>query len=99
MCMRMRHFRIELRLCVFGFVFPVVAACAMSAVIAQLHGLEPGQTVSFDYCRGRWVNPFFLGKTYAGKNLCKFGHEGGWHGDWVLNNELDEVRAKLLTIN
>ena len=23
----------------------------------------------------------------------------GWHGEWVVNNELDEVRAKLLTIN
>ena len=95
----MRQFRIELRLRVFGFEFPVVAAGAMSAVFAKLRGLEEGQTASFDYLRGRWNNPFFLGKTFAGKNVCKYGHSGGWHGEWVLDNELDQVRAKLLTIN
>ena len=65
-----------------------------------MRGLEAGQTASFDYCRSRWVNPFYLGKTFDGKNRVKFNDfGGGWHGDWRLDSELDQVRAKLLTIN
>ena len=72
----------------------------MSRVMHALRYLEAGESLQFTYSKGRFVDPFFLGRgdcSEDSSHKCKFGHLGRYHGGWTISGEydVDEVKVQL----
>ena len=63
----------------------------MSVALAMLNDISPGEQFAFEYCRSRFVDPFYLGLSAESERLVKFGRDGQWHGTWDVDMMSNEV--------